>query len=79
MRALYISATGMKAMSTQVDISANNGSTWSKKRYTNLGPYSLGSFTTAAGPPAEEISKPTFKWHSSGMTLKRHSSGGIIK
>jgi len=36
-----------------VNITSNGGATWSKKRYTNIGPYSLGSFNTAAGVPSQ--------------------------
>jgi len=47
-----IMANGKDSGWNSVNISADGGANWSKKRYTNIGPYSLGSFNTAAGVPS---------------------------
>ncbi|MDM8004959.1 MAG: hypothetical protein QUV05_02240 [Phycisphaerae bacterium] len=47
-----IMVNGMDNGWNSVNISSDGGNTWSGRRYTNIGPYALGSFNTAAGVPS---------------------------
>jgi len=61
-----------------VNISGNNGYTWSKKRYTNIGPYSLGSFNTAAGVPSTTNSGGHGAVGNTYATMYNAADGGAL-
>jgi len=73
-----IMVNGMDSGWNSVNISADGGNTWVKKRYTNIGPYALGSFNTAAGVPSTTNSNGYGAVGTTYGTMYSTASGGAF-